>query len=138
MSERNLSMSIDIEQIIATSRRNNSRVGVTGFLMYDGAYFAQVLEGKRSAVTHTYNRIAADLRHYNIHFVSCIDVKERLFPGWHMGLVEGMPVEKREKFLSYFTLERINPENITLERLLYFLQALAAEVRDADYNRIAV
>jgi hypothetical protein len=137
MSERNLSAALDINHIIQTSRRNNKRVGVTGFLMFDGVYFAQVLEGSRSAVTHTYNRVAGDLRHYNMHLISCIDVQERLFPGWSMGLMDGVPPEKREKFLAYFTLERIDPNRITLDRLLYFLQALAVEVRDAEYNRAA-
>lgn len=62
-------------------------------------------------------------------------MQERLFPQWSMGLLDGVPPEKREKFLSYFTLERIDPNRITLDRLLYFLQALAVEVRDAEYNR---
>jgi hypothetical protein len=122
-------------QIIETSRKNNAKANVTGFLMFDGAYFAQVLEGTRSSVTHTYNRIVNDNRHIGLHLISCIDVNERLFPGWWMGLLEGIPQEAREKFLAYFTIERVDPNKITLDRLLYFLQSLAVEVRNADYNK---
>lgn len=137
MSERNLSAALDVNHIIATSRKNNARVGVTGFLMFDGVYFAQVLEGSRSAVTHTYNRLVGDSRHLNMHLISCSDVKERLFPGWSMGLMDGISPEIRERFLAHFTLERVNPELITLERLLYFLQSLALEVDKVETKRAA-
>lgn len=127
MSERNMSAALDVQQIIMTSRRNNARVGVTGFLMFDGEYFAQALEGSRTYVTHTYNRIIGDSRHQNLHLISCMDVQERLFPNWSMGLLDGIPSETRERFLAQFTIERVNPNKITLERMLFFLQTLAAE-----------
>jgi hypothetical protein len=135
MSERTPSAPLDITQIIETSRRNNSSAGVTGFLMFDGEYFAQALEGTRMAVTHTYNRIVGDGRHQNIHLISCMDVKERLFPGWAMGLLDGIPPETRERFLAHFTIERLHPNTITIERLLYFLQTLAAETAAFDRAR---
>jgi hypothetical protein len=127
MSERNLSAALDLDQVLRTSQRNNHRVGVTGFLMFDGQYFAQCLEGSRTYVTHTYNRIVGDVRHTNIHLVSCSDVNDRLFPTWSMGLLDGISSEARDRFLAYFTLERINPNKITIDRLLFFMQALAAE-----------
>jgi len=133
MSERTPSAALDITQIIEKSRQNNARAGVTGFLMFDGEYFAQALEGSRAAVTHTYNRIVGDPRHRNLHLISCMDVKERLFPEWAMGLLDGIPPETRERFLGHFTLERVHPNTITIERLLYFLQTLAAET--AAFNR---
>jgi len=135
MSERNPSSGLDITGLIQTSRENNARVGVTGFLMFDGEYFAQALEGKRSAVTHTYNRIVGDVRHHNLHLISCMDVKERLFPGWSMGLLDGIPREARERFLAHFTIERVNPNSITIERLLYFMQTLAVETEAMERMR---
>ncbi len=131
MSERDASATLDLVQLIEVARDRNSRVNVTGFLMFDGEYFAQALEGTRSSVTHIYNRIAADKRHHNLHLISCMDAKERLFPGWSMGLLDGIPREARERFLGYFTIERVNPNTITLERLLYFLQTLAVETAAA-------
>ncbi len=137
MSQRNQSAALDVKQIIETSRKNNSRVGVTGFLMFDGEYFAQALEGSRTAVTHTYNRIAGDLRHINMHLIACSDVKERLFPNWAMGLLDGIPPEARERFLAHFTIDRVNPNTITIERLLYFLQTLAVETEAIERRRAA-
>jgi len=135
MSEREPQAALDINAIIQNSRENNARAGVTGFLMFDGEYFAQALEGTRSAVTLTYNKIAGDTRHRNLHLISCMDVKERLFPGWAMGLLDGIPREAREKFLATFTIERLHPNSITLERLLYFLQTLAVETKAIERMR---
>ncbi len=137
ISERNLSVAFDVHQIVETSRRNNARVGVTGFLMFDGAYFSQALEGSRFAVTHTYNRIARDPRHINMHLVSCADVNERLFPEWSMGLLDNIPAAARDRLLAQNTIERVNPNTITIERLLYFLQTLAAESIALDVRRAA-
>ncbi len=128
MSERNMSVSMDVEQIIKTSVKNNSRVGVTGFLMFDGNYFTQILEGSRASVTHTYNRIVGDNRHMNIHLINCTDVNDRLFPQWCMGLIDAIPTEVRDRFLTYFTLERSSPNNVPVDRLLFCMQSLAQEV----------
>ncbi len=132
MSERKTGAPLDIAQLVYQSRQKNARAGVTGFLMCDGGYFVQALEGTRSAVTQTYNRIAADPRHHNLYLVSCMDVRERLFPDWSMGVVDGVPSEAREKFLATFTIERLNPNCITIEKLLHFLLALAAETRAVE------
>jgi len=128
MSARNLSVPLDLDNLIQKSRENNARVGVTGFLLFDGTVFAQCLEGSRSVVTHTYNRITTDMRHYDMHLISCIDVQERLFGEWSMGLLDRISPAARERFLAHFTIERVHPENISADRLLFFLQTLAAEV----------
>ena len=46
-----------IGQILAVSRRNNARAGITGALMYSGSAFAQVLEVPRLAVEAIFERI---------------------------------------------------------------------------------
>jgi hypothetical protein len=130
MSSRNLSAPLDLQNLIATSRRNNSRVSVTGFLLFDGDVFAQALEGTRADVTHTYNRITMDARHNSIHLISCVDVQERLFPNWSMGLLDRITPAARERFLTHFTIERVHPNRISADRLLFFLQTLAAEMPD--------
>ncbi len=128
MSSRNLSLSLDLHQILQVSRRNNARVAVTGFLLFDGDVFAQALEGTRSSATRTYNRITTDTRHFNMHLISCVDVQERLFPDWSMGLLDRISPAARDQFLAHFTIERVHPNKISSDRLLFFLQTLAAEM----------
>jgi hypothetical protein len=127
MSERNPRVGLDLRGIAEASRRNNKRVGVTGFLMFDGTYFTQALEGARSQVTKAYNRIAADPRHMNLHLVSCMDVPYRVFAGWPMGVLGDIPSGARDRILANFSLRRIDPDNVALDRVLYILQSLAAE-----------
>ncbi|MEE2915447.1 MAG: BLUF domain-containing protein, partial [Pseudomonadota bacterium] len=54
---------VDGDAVLAVSRRNNARDGITGLLYADGRRFLQVLEGERAAVERAYQRIAADPRH---------------------------------------------------------------------------
>jgi Sensors of blue-light using FAD len=132
MSSRNFSAALDLQGILQASRRNNARVGVTGFLLFDGDVFAQALEGTRAAVTQTYNRITTDPRHASIHLISCMDVQERLFPNWSMGLIDRISRDAREKFLANFTVERVHPNKISSDRLLFFLQTVAADLPEGE------
>lgn len=56
-------MLINLREIVSASQRNNSRDGVTGFLIFDKTWFVQILEGDKAQVTETYTRIARDTRH---------------------------------------------------------------------------
>ena len=53
-------ISAGIRHILETSRTNNRRAAVTGALMFNRTYFAQVLEGPRDAVEATFERIQQD------------------------------------------------------------------------------
>ncbi|MDX2264864.1 MAG: BLUF domain-containing protein [Hyphomicrobiales bacterium] len=127
-SERNQSAALDIKQLITTCHKNNTRVGVTGMLHYDGPNFVQVLEGGRTEISQIFIRIAGDPRHQKIILMSCQDVRERLFPGWSMGLHEGMPEKTKAIYLRYFATDRIDPAQANVESLLDVLQDLAAEM----------
>lgn len=53
----------ELERILASSRRNNERSGITGLLVFDGKRFLQALEGDRAAVENAFLRIKTDPRH---------------------------------------------------------------------------
>ncbi|MFB0488331.1 hypothetical protein ABIE45_000917 [Methylobacterium sp. OAE515] len=78
-------MLTNLREIVSASQRNNSREGVTGFLIFDKTWFLQILEGERAKVTETYNRIARDSRHSGATIVNVQDVSTRSFPNWTMG-----------------------------------------------------
>ena len=127
-SQRNPALSLNVEELLGICQRNNSAMNVTGILHYNGNYFLQVLEGGRAEVSSIYHRIAADPRHVNIILISCMDVRERIFPTWSMGLHEGMDAETRSIFLRYFPSNTVNPEAVSTESLLDFLQDVSAEL----------
>ena len=77
--------------LLAVSKRNNARVGVTGALLFNGGSFAQVLEGSRAAVETTFERIQRDPRHSDVAVLQCEPVEARGFPNWSMGFVGDSP-----------------------------------------------
>lgn len=83
----------ELRAILAQSRRNNERVGVTGLLLYVEQNFIQVLEGEEAAVRETYRRIAQDDRHRNIIKLLDEPIEDRLFRGWSMGFRSAKPTE---------------------------------------------
>ena len=77
----------DVEAILSASALNNSRVGVTGMLLFNAGYFLQMLEGDRGEVTRTFCRIAQDHRHQDIELLSATAAPARLFSEWDMRYV---------------------------------------------------
>ena len=127
-SQRNPSEKLDAQALIETCRRNNARLNLTGMLHYNGDHFIQVIEGGRVEVSALYHSIARDPRHSNIILLSCMDVRERLFPDWSMGLHQGMNDRTSAIFLRYFSTDVVNPETISVDSLLDVLQDLSAEL----------
>ncbi|MFN3946043.1 MAG: BLUF domain-containing protein [Allosphingosinicella sp.] len=78
-----------LQDILAVSRRNNQKVGVTGLLVAGGRRFLQALEGPSTAVSATFDRIRADPRHYAPVVLSCRSVAGRSFGEWAMGYEQG-------------------------------------------------
>lgn len=73
-----------LEDILAASRRNNARDGITGMLLYLQGGFMQVLEGNKDAVSATFERICRDGRHHNAMVLLDRDAP-RAFGEWSMG-----------------------------------------------------
>ena len=76
-----------IETILASSRKNNLSLGVTGLLCHSGDIFMQLLEGGREAVNQLYTRIASDSRHGDVILLHYEEIDERRFASWTMGQV---------------------------------------------------
>ena len=75
----------DLRIILQKSHQNNSRMGITGVLLYVRGSIIQVLEGEKTAVETLYNRIEQDSRHTNVDQVLSRPVAQRLFGSWSMG-----------------------------------------------------
>jgi Sensors of blue-light using FAD len=73
-----------LDDILASSRTNNAKVGVTGVLLYLEGGLLQVLEGEELAVAETYAKICKDKRHWNTDILLDRDAP-RAFGEWSMG-----------------------------------------------------
>ncbi|WP_125660171.1 BLUF domain-containing protein [Sphingomonas sp. 2R-10] len=80
---------IDLARILASSRRNNRRDGITGLLHHRGRRFLQALEGEAAHVEAAYARIAADPRHHAMVVLSRREVATREFGDWAMAADDG-------------------------------------------------
>ena len=83
-----------IESILASSRKTNPALGVTGLLCHSDEILMQVPEGGRDTVNHLYSRICSDPRHRDVIVLHYEEITERRFSSWTMGQVN---------------LERVNP-----------------------------
>ena len=94
----------EIVALLVQSRANNSRVGVTGALLYHRGRFVQILEGDEQAVLRLYRTISRDQRHGDIHELSRQQIPTRQFPRWTMGFRPLTPaaVKKLDGFDANF------------------------------------
>lgn len=75
----------DLRELLASSRRENERAGITGLLLYRGGRYVQFLEGREADVRELYERIAGDPRHDRVRVVVDGHPQRRSFQDWSMG-----------------------------------------------------
>ena len=73
-----------IDRILASSRRNNAALGITGALLFSTDCFAQTLEGPTAAVETLFERIQWDDRHCDSIILQAGPVDTREFGDWSM------------------------------------------------------
>ncbi|MCJ2102431.1 BLUF domain-containing protein [Methylobacterium sp. E-046] len=105
-----------VTQILETSQRNNTKVGVTGALMFNAGAFAQVLEGPRRAVEETFERIQRDLRHSDVTVLEGGQTDSRGFANWSMAFA-GRSAHGQARFSSLaaesgFDLARLSGDRV--------------------------
>jgi hypothetical protein len=82
---RTLFTSEQLQALLATSRANNERDGITGMLLHKDGNFMQVLEGEEAAVLKVHATIAADSRHKDMVTMVKEPIAGRRFEDWTMG-----------------------------------------------------
>ena len=115
-----------IGSILAKSKRNNERVGVTGALMFNAGCFAQVLEGPRGEVETVFERIQQDDRHGDVSLLAFDPAAARAFENWSMGFV-GASVEDAARLGAIVQGSGFDPSRMTGEALFETLPDLALE-----------
>lgn len=70
--------------LLTQSRAKNSRLGITGMLLYKDGNFLQVIEGDEAAVRQLFGSILQDGRHRDILVIDESTVSERQFGNWSM------------------------------------------------------
>lgn len=122
----------ELVDVLRVSRANNTRVGVTGMLLYCGQSFLQALEGDAAAIETTYERILADERHTNFRMLMHAEITARQFPDWGMGF-EHLDEETLTTELPGYRPEvdypLVNPDLVTNGNVALTLLGLYAKNR---------
>jgi len=125
-----------VDAILATSQRNNARVGVTGALMFTDGLFAQVLEGRMEAVEEVFERIQLDDRHAEVQLLSFAPVETRVFPNWAMAFV-GNDEPSRRKFGHYAASSGFDFSTVDGDTMVAHLQQLLVDEEGAKVRLAA-
>jgi hypothetical protein len=113
-----------LDEILITSVANNRRDDITGALVHDGNWFAQILEGRESIVSATFERILCDWRHSDVSLVSMQPVAEHRFAEcWMAGIAYAK--DNSDLFWHYSQSDRFDPRLMRADRLCDLIEALA-------------
>ena len=104
-------------QILNTARANNSRQSVTGALLFNSGYFAQVLEGPQASIERIFEQIQRDPRHGDVTVLESGATPERIFPEWSMA--HALPPSELDPSEVAAALDHalLHPENSSREVL---------------------
>ena len=92
----------ELQQILDAARRNNSKAGVTGALLYSAGSFAQVLEGPLAGIEPIFEKIQRDARHGEVTVIESGTVRQRQFPEWSMAFAGSSYVDGDPKAIAAF------------------------------------
>ena len=112
--------------ILAKARKKNAEEGVTGALLYNSGYFAQVLEGPRAAIEVVFERIQQDERHSDVTILDFTESAHRDFAEWSMAHVT--PISGEESAIANATILRaITRPNGNGDDVLDLLRSLVTQ-----------
>jgi hypothetical protein len=114
-----------LDDVLAISRLNNLRDGITGALISSDRHFVQLLEGDRIAVRRCFKRIMRDPRHRDLQVVTALAADQRLFGSWSMHAVEvsGVRTNILDRYLVGGAFEPPQIPHFVLEHLCLTLSA---------------
>ena len=124
VSERTHTSEASLSKIIASSKKNNPELGITGCLLAGRNSFLQLLEGPKQTIDTLYSRISADSRHKNVLKLNDEVIGERLFSTWSMKLAPFDDLEWSNKEFESGNFLKITNE-----------QALNVFIRLNEYSR---
>jgi hypothetical protein len=75
----------EIAALLAQSRENNTKLDLTGILLFKNGQFMQALEGPEKTVRSLIETISKDPRHTDVRILSEEEIEVRQFPSWTMG-----------------------------------------------------
>jgi hypothetical protein len=124
-------VSEEVQQILLSARLKNSRLGITGALLFNEGLFAQSLEGPRDKVVEVFEAISRDPRHSNVMVLESGIQEGRRFPDWAMAFASASGRPGFESIAPAFEKAFANPSVGAQEVLTLLHRILLVEDRVA-------
>lgn len=115
---------IEVTRILAQTRRNNERDGITGALVINDDYFLQSIEGSRPAINALLRKLVNDDRHFALQVIECSEVEERIWSKWSMKHLSARDQDK-EYIRKYSAGTAFDPYLMSTSQILKFIETLA-------------
>jgi hypothetical protein len=123
ITESGKSVAKEMRAILDASSRNNPPASLTGALIFNDQYFAQIMEGDRAAVTNRFCKIINDPRHSNLVIVEAKPIEQRMFTDWSMAYA-GHSDEIDRIYIRHSVTIGFNPRAMTPGSLTAFIADL--------------
>jgi FAD-dependent sensor of blue light len=123
-----------IDDIVLESVTNNRRDDVTGAMVHDHKWFAQVLEGRETIVSATFERILRDPRHSDVTLVKMQPVAERRFATWWMARA-ARSADNADLFRHYGESDEFDPQLMLADRLGDLIEAVVSRLPQLQGSR---
>jgi len=94
IEQQTMNSAAEIQRLLEQSRERNTRLGITGALLFNEGRFVQILEGDEPAVREVMDVIMRDPRHTDIDVLPARYARERTFAHWSMAFVGASPQAK--------------------------------------------
>ena len=91
-----------LSELLAVCKKENSKHGITGLLLYKSGVFMQVIEGERAEIEQLYKNIENDDSHTGIILLIKESISNRELPDWSMS-IQKVPVSMTKEYSQFFT-----------------------------------
>lgn len=92
---------VDVANILSASERNNPEREITGFLLFNGRNFLQLVEGPETTLGALMHEIYQDKRHSGVAVLEDEPITQRACDAWTMKrLMLGDDIETRTAYLE--------------------------------------
>lgn len=123
-----------ISEIGRTAQKKNEFAVITSFLILDGPFALQVVEGERQSVHETFQRIASDNRHRDVQIVEWREIVKREFVTSFTTVTRGPTNEAHFAKAGLLPmLQRGTPKGAAIHGLAVTLQAESMAKQGIDH-----
>lgn len=125
--------STELISLLEMARTKNSRLGVTGLLLYCNREYMQLIEGEEDTIRSLWNSIRSDKRHLSVRIMYEGAIEKRGFADWSMGFrdLTGVDMKEFPGYSSYldngFTSEILAEHPSSARRMMESVSEVAFE-----------